>query len=77
MNGEERRTFTLHWKHGEVQTVSAPDQGNQLDTLAQAMSNAGIGGGALPALDYWREVSNPSNAADLFHDFLDELGAPQ
>jgi len=40
------RTFELHWLHGDVQKVSAPDAGSQRETLANAMNAAGIGGGA-------------------------------
>lgn len=56
MNEQKIRTFELHWLHGEVQIVEAPDTGNQHETLANAMMLAGLGGGALRALDYWREV---------------------
>lgn len=42
----DERTFTLYWLTGDAQTVTGPD-------IATAMNNAGIGGGALGALDFW------------------------
>lgn len=39
-------TFTLYWLGGGRQLV----QGND---IAHAMNRAGIGNGALPALDFW------------------------
>ena len=51
------KTFLLHWMDGKIETVVGPD-------LASAMNNAGIGMGALPALDYWEEVTGPSGAAE-------------
>lgn len=51
------RIFRLYWLTGDTQEVSAPDVGSQHETLAIAMNNAGIGNGALRALDYWREIT--------------------
>ena len=42
------KTFRLHWLDGKKELVEGPD-------IATAMNNAGIGAGALPALDYWEE----------------------
>lgn len=42
------RTFRLHWHDGSESLVTGP-------TIAQAMTAAGYGNGALAALDYWRE----------------------
>ncbi len=53
----KKRTFRLYWLTDDTQDVSFQDLGNQYDTLAAAMNNAGIGGGALRALDYWREIT--------------------
>ena len=55
---QQTRTFKLFWLTKEVNTITGPDLGNQLDTLANAMALAGIAGGALAALDYWREVES-------------------
>ena len=55
MSNKIIRKFTLYWKHGETQEVTGPDLGFTTETLANAVNNAGIGGGALPALDYWEE----------------------
>ena len=54
-NGWER-TFILHWRHGKAQEVKGSGE-TQLKALANACNNAGIGGGALAALDYWEEKS--------------------
>ncbi len=51
------RTFRLFWLTGEIENISGPDLGDQYLTLSNAMSNSGIGGGALRALDYWREIT--------------------
>lgn len=42
----DERVFTLYWLTGDAQTITGPD-------IATAMNNAGIGGGALGALDFW------------------------
>jgi len=44
------KTFKLHWLHGKTETVEGYD-------IADACRRAGIGNGALPALDYHEEVS--------------------
>lgn len=41
--------YRLHWLTGDIQIV----EGN---TAAEAMNNAGIGRGALRALDYFEEI---------------------
>lgn len=43
------KKFKLHWLHGKTDTVEGLD-------IADAMNRAGIGNGALPALDHWEEV---------------------
>jgi len=43
------KTFELHWRTGEPQTIQGVD-------IADAMTQAGYGLGALAALDYWEEV---------------------
>lgn len=51
------RRFRLHWKHGDVQEVTTENTGNRMEACAAAMNEAGIGGGALRALDYWEEIA--------------------
>lgn len=41
--------FKIHWLHGEEQIVEGA-------TAAEAFNNAGIGAGALPAVDYYEEI---------------------
>ncbi len=43
------KKFILHWKNSDCQVVYGHD-------IADAVNKAGIGNGALPALDYWEEV---------------------
>lgn len=43
------KTFKLFWKGGEVETVTGKN-------IADALSRAGYGAGALAALDYYEEV---------------------
>lgn len=45
------KTFLLHWFGTYTETVYGDD-------IADAMNKAGIGNGALPALDYWEEIEN-------------------
>lgn len=47
-NYSDERVFTLYWLTGEAQVVAGPD-------IATAMNNAGIGAGALGALDFYAE----------------------
>ena len=54
------RHFRLHWKHGETQDIETEHTGNRMEACADAMNNAGIGGGALRALDYWEELKVPN-----------------
>lgn len=42
--------FVLHWKG------TPEDQHVYGRNIAEACNNAGIGAGALPALDYWEQV---------------------
>lgn len=43
------KTFELHWLDGKVEIVKGFD-------IADAFSKAGLGRGALPALDFYKEV---------------------
>lgn len=43
------KVFDLHWKFGKVERITG-------DNIEDATKRAGIGGGALKALDYWEEV---------------------
>lgn len=44
------KKFRLHWLDGKVELVEGYD-------IADACRRAGIGNGALPALDYYEEVT--------------------
>lgn len=44
------KKFILHWLDGTHEEVSGYD-------IADACRRAGIGAGALPALDWWKEVT--------------------
>jgi hypothetical protein len=44
------KIYNLYWLHGKVDRVEG-------DTIEQAFANAGFGGGAIRALDYYEEVS--------------------
>ena len=57
------KAFTLHWLHGRNEIVTGHD-------IADACRRAGIGAGALRALDYWEEMSK-SDQADV--EILDEI----
>ena len=48
------KKFRLHWLHGKVQVVEGDD-------IADACRKAGIGNGALPALDYYEEIKEPDS----------------
>ena len=43
------KTFRLYWLDGKTEIVEG-------ETIAKAFSNAGYGGGAIRALDYYKEV---------------------
>lgn len=47
--GVTMEEFILHWKDGQDEKVTG-------ENIADAMTRAGYGAGALPALDYWEEV---------------------
>lgn len=51
------RYFKLFWLTDEIQLIKGQKTNNQLNDLASAMNNVGIGNGALRALDYWKEIS--------------------
>lgn len=48
---------TLYWPHGTYQVIEGED-------IVSAMNNAGIGYGALPAIDFYRIEDNPSYQYD-------------
>lgn len=48
--------FLLHWLDGTTQDVWGP-------TIEYACNAAGIGGGAIGALDWWEEISADSSTA--------------
>lgn len=43
------KKFRLHWLNGKHQDITGPD-------IVTAFHRAGIGRGALRALDYWEEL---------------------
>ncbi len=43
------REFRLHWRDGKKEEIKGSD-------IADAMRHAGIGGGAIRALDYYEEI---------------------
>ena len=45
------KQFRLHWRDGSQTDVSGWD-------IADAMRRAGIGNGALPALDHWEALAS-------------------
>ena len=45
------KAFQLRWKGGDTQDIKGID-------IADAMRRAGIGGGALKALDTWKEIED-------------------
>lgn len=50
------RRFELHWLDGKIEIVTGTD-------IADACSRAGIGAGALPALDYYDELDKKTEEA--------------
>lgn len=50
---QKLKKFKLHWLHGKPEIVESTD-------IADACRRAGIGNGAIPALDYWEEVKEGS-----------------
>lgn len=46
--------YILHWLGGNTQEVEG-------DSIASACNNAGIGAGAIKALDYYEEVKEEKN----------------
>ncbi len=44
------KTFILYWLDGKVETVKG-------HSIADAFTRAGYGAGAMPALDYFKEVT--------------------
>jgi hypothetical protein len=49
-----QKRFNLYWLDGTVESIVGTD-------IATAFKNAGLGGGAINALDFWDEVVNPEN----------------
>ena len=60
------KSFTLHWLGGKTEQVQGSD-------IADACRRAGIGNGALPALDYYEEnekkvqVAGQANCGCVHH----------
>ena len=52
------RHFRLHWLSGKPQDITTTHPGSRMEAAAAAMNEAGIGAGALGALDYWEELPN-------------------
>ncbi|GEM_PF-4306089 len=50
---KDLKEFRLHWLQGKPEIVKGTD-------IADACRRAGIGNGALPALDYFEEVKEGS-----------------
>ncbi|MBI3074730.1 MAG: hypothetical protein HYY92_00755 [Parcubacteria group bacterium] len=49
------KKFRLHWLHGEEEIVEGVD-------IADAFRRAGYGGGAIRAVDYFREIKEEKPA---------------
>ncbi len=47
---ETQKTFKLHWLRGNTEIVKG-------DTIAEAFTLAGYGGGAIRALDWYKECT--------------------
>jgi hypothetical protein len=65
------RRFDLHWNDGTTQFVLTNCAGSKTEACAQAMNEAGIGRGALAALDYWEEAEDkwsPAVTGDILRD---------
>lgn len=45
----------LHWRDGSTQSLVGEGR-TRTEATANALNRAGIGNGALPALDYWEAV---------------------
>lgn len=58
------KVFKLVWRHGKEDYLTGTD-------LTEACNKAGIGGGALSALDYWDEVSELPDSFKQF-EIVDE-----
>jgi hypothetical protein len=54
------REWVLFWRTGEKQVIKGP-------TIEQAFSSAGIGSGALGALDFYDEVNEDRNNKYVFN----------
>ncbi len=48
------KNYILHWKTGQTEKVSG-------ENIADAMTHAGYGAGAVRALDYYEEMKAQSN----------------
>ena len=59
------RQFRLHWLSGKPQDITTRHPGSRMEAAAAAMNEAGIGAGALAALDYWEEL--PNNLISVTH----------
>lgn len=47
--------FRLHWLTGDKEIITGSD-------ITDAVNRAGIGSGALPALDYWEPIDEAEDA---------------
>lgn len=68
------RTFLLHWRSSSVTQEITGNGESQHTALQNAMMRAGIGGGALRALDYWEETTLPIDASPVEREVL--YGSP-
>lgn len=55
------KEFLLHWRDGEIDFVTG-------NNIADAMTKAGYGAGAIKALDFWEEARNTKNNQSLKDD---------
>lgn len=59
----ENKQFELVWLDGKKEVISG-------FSISHTMAKAGIGNGAIPALDYWREVKDPIEGVSIEEDAL-------
>ena len=51
------KTFLIHWRDGSTTEVTGED-------ITDACRRAGIGSGAVRAIDYHEEIKSPSSSPD-------------
>ena len=54
--GDKARTFHLHWIGNPIPEKVVGNGSTEEEALKDALRRAGYGGGALSALDYYKEV---------------------